>query len=217
MQKQKLPPQYAQKLLEYDLGGIDLSGAVLIRYDRGEWFLVEGSAIEYIYIIVSGKSKVCMSEEGGRNLILCYYVSDGIMGDVELMMGRREAISSVQALTPVTCIGLPLGKYAPILLSHLPFVLRLGKGLAEKLHASVASTTGIILKPFEARFCAYLLQSAQNGFFSERLTDTAEQLGVSYRHLLRRLKALCEQGLLEKRKGGYSLLNEPELRKRAAE
>ena len=217
MQKQKLPPQYAQKLLAYDLGGIDLSGAVLIQYDRGEWFLVEGSTIEYVYIILSGKAKVCMSEQGGRNLILCYYVSDGIMGDVELMMGRREAISSAQALTPVTCIGLPLSIYTPILLSYLPFVLRLGKGLAEKLHASVASTTEIILKPFEARFCAYLLQNAQNGFFFERLTNTAEQLGVSYRHLLRRLKALCDQGLLEKRKGGYFLLNEPELHKRAAE
>ncbi|MEZ4509813.1 MAG: hypothetical protein R2881_09425 [Eubacteriales bacterium] len=32
----------------------------------------------------------------------------------------------------------------------------------------------------------------------QRLTDVAEQLGVSYRHLLRSLKAFGEEGLLEK-------------------
>lgn len=217
MQKTKLPPQYAQKLAEYGLDAVDLSGAVLIRYERGEWFLHEGVAVEYLYFILSGKAKVCMSEPNGRNLLLCYYISEGIMGDIELMMGRREAISSVQAITPVTCIGLPLNRYAPLLLTHLPFVLQLGRGLAEKLHESVANTTEIILRPFEARLCAYLLQSAQGGLFTERLTDTAEQLGVSYRHLLRRLKALCEENLLEKRLNGYFLKNETELKKRAAD
>ena len=216
MQKTKLPPNCAQALFEYGLDEIDRSGAVLLRFERGEWFLQEGGAIEYLYLLLSGRAKVCMSEEGGRNLLLCYYISKGTLGDIELMMGRREAISSVQAVTPVTCIGLPLAIYKPILLSNLPFVLRISRGLAEKLHASVANTTEIILRPFEARLCAYLLQNAQNGVFSERLTDVAEQLGVSYRHLLRRLKALCECGVLEKHRGGYVLLNETELRKRAA-
>ncbi len=216
MQKQKLPSPYYEKLAEYDLGGIDPSGALFIRFARGEWFLREGQQIEYLYILLSGKAKVCMSEEGGRNLLLCYYVSEGIMGDVELMMGRREAISSVQAVTPVLCIGLPLAIYAPTFLAHLPFVLRLGRGLAIKLHSSVESTTEIILRPFSARLCGYLLAGAQNGVFSERLTDVSEQLGVSYRHLLRSLRSLCEEGLVERRADGYHLLDEQELRKKAA-
>jgi CRP-like cAMP-binding protein len=172
--------------------------------------------IEYLYILLSGKAKVCMSDESGRNLLLCYYISEGIMGDVELMMGRRDAISSVQAVTPVVCICLPLNVYASALLSHLPFVLRLARGLSTKLSASVASTTEIILRPFEARFCVYLLQGAQNGVFSERLIDVAEQLGVSYRHLLRSLKTLCEKGVLEKKSDGYHILNESALREKAA-
>lgn len=216
MQKQKLPAQYAASLAEYGLDWIDPSAAMLIRYDRCEWILHAEQEIEYLYILLSGKAKVCMSDESGRNLLLCYYISEGIMGDVELMMGRREAISSVQAVSPVVCICLPLNVYAPALLSHLPFVLRLARGLSIKLSASVASTTEIILRPFEARFCAYLLQSAQNGVFSERLIDVAEQLGVSYRHLLRSLKTLCEEGLLEKKADGYHILNESTLREKAA-
>ena len=216
MQKQKLPAQYYPVLAEYGLGWLDPSSAVLIRYDRCEWMLLAEQEINYLYIMLSGKAKVCMSDESGRTLLVCYYVSEGIMGDIELMMGRREAISSVQAVTPVVCICLPLQTYSEAMLSHLPFVLRVAKGLSVKLHASVASTTEIILRPFEARLCAYVLQSAQGGVFSERLIDVAEQLGVSYRHLLRALKSLCEEGILEKRKDGYHVIKEKALQEKTA-
>ncbi len=216
VQKTKLPPSCAELFSEYGLEGIDRSNAVLLQFERGEWFLQEGDAIEYLYLMLSGRAKVCNSEEGGRNLLLCYYVSKGTLGDIELMMGQLEAISSVQAVTPVTCIGLPLSVYAPVLLGNLSFVLHLSQGLAEKLHSSVANTTEIILRPFDARLCGYLLQNAQNGVFAEQLTDVSEQLGVSYRHLLRRLKALCEDRVLQKSTAGYRLLNEPELKRRAA-
>jgi len=76
MQKQKLPPAYMNKLAEYHLEGIDLSAALLIRYEPGEWFLHEQQPIEYLYLLVSGKAKVCMSTRSGRSLLLCYYVSD---------------------------------------------------------------------------------------------------------------------------------------------
>ena len=108
MQKQKLPQQYYEKLAEYDLGGINPAAAQLISFERCEWMLLAEQEIGYLYILLPGKAKVCMSDESGRNLLLCYYISEGIMGDVELMMGRREAISSVQAVSPVFCIGLPL-------------------------------------------------------------------------------------------------------------
>ena len=216
MQKTKLPQKFAEELNEYGLDGIDLGSAVLLQFERCEWLLREGDAIEYLYFILSGRAKVCNSDESGRNLVLCYYVSKGTLGDIELLMGRSEAISSVQAVSPVTCIGLPLSVYAPVLLGNLSFVLRLSQGLAEKLYASVANTTEIILRPFEAQLCSYLLQNAQSGVFNEQLTDVAEQLGVSYRHLLRRLKALCEEQLLQKGTNGYLLINETELKKRAA-
>ena len=216
MQKQKLPPRYADVLAEYCLNGIDTNDALLIRYERGEWFIQEGQEIEYLCIILSGKAKVCVSAEDGRSLLLCYYVSEGIIGDVELMSGKREAISSMQAVTPLTCAAFPLVQYAQKLREHLPFVLRVGAGLAEKLETRVKNSTEIILRPFEARLSGYLLQSAQGGVFSERLIDVAEQLGVSYRHLLRALKSLGEEGILEKRTDGYHILDEVGLRKKAA-
>lgn len=215
MQKQKLPPSYAARLSEYDLDELDLSGAVLLKFDRGEWLLNEGHPIGYLYFLLSGKASVSSSAENGRRLLLCYYISDGIIGDIELITSRKNAISSMQAITPLICIGLPLERYAPKLLANPKFVLRAAEGIAEKLNDSVRNCTETILKPFEQRLCIYILQSAQDGFFHETLTNVADQLGSSYRHLLRCLQRLCEEGLLDKRKGGYFVLDSEALEKRA--
>ena len=71
-----------------------------------------------------------------------------------------------------------------------------------------------ILRASEDYLEAMLMMKEKHGYI--RSIDVAEQLGVSYRHLLRRLKALCEEGLLQKGTSGYRLLNETELKKRAA-
>ncbi len=215
MQKSKLPPYYAARLAEYDLADVDLSGAVLLSFDRGEWFLREGQTMEYLYILLSGKAKVCVGVKSGRSLLLCYYLSDGIIGDLELMTGSRTAVTSMQAVTPLLFAGLPLERYAPLLRGSLPFMLRVGAGLAEKLDLRVKSSTEAILQPFECRLCGYLLQTAEDGMFCETLTETAELLGCSYRHLLRCLERLCRDGLLEKRKCGYLVLDAAALDKRA--
>ncbi|MEZ4509815.1 MAG: hypothetical protein R2881_09435 [Eubacteriales bacterium] len=76
MQKQKLPAQYAPALAEYALDWLDLSAAMLLRFERCEWILHAEQEIPYLYILLSGKAKVCMSDESGRNLLLCYYISE---------------------------------------------------------------------------------------------------------------------------------------------
>lgn len=216
MKKTLLPPGYEARLTEYGLGGLDTGGAVLLQYERGEWLLNEGHAIDYLYILLSGKAKVSVSVENGRSLLLCYYISDGVIGDMELMAGKREAFSSMQAVTPLTLVGLPLERYAPVLRANLPFVLHVGAGMVEKLEASITNMSATILQPFEQRLCGYMLQSAQDGYFCETLTNVADQLGCSYRHLLRCIQCLCEEGLLEKRSRGYYLLDAEALKKRAS-
>lgn len=42
--------------------------------------------------------------------------------------------------------------------------------------------------------------------FEERLTEAAEYLGVSYRHLQRIIARFCDEGILERTRGGYRLL-----------
>ncbi|MGL4736185.1 MAG: helix-turn-helix domain-containing protein, partial [Cellulosilyticaceae bacterium] len=59
----------------------------------------------------------------------------------------------------------------------------------------------------EKRLCAYILEVAQEDVLEDRLTNVASALGISYRHLLRMLKGLCEASLLRKEKEGYRIID----------
>ena len=131
MRREPLNAAHAQRLARCGIVGLDHGGARLVRFSPGETLLREGMPIEELLIIVSGRAKVSAAAANGRDLLLCYYVSDGILGDVELLTGARDAVTTVRAITEFVCIGLPYAAYADTLLSQLPFVRHVARGLAE--------------------------------------------------------------------------------------
>jgi CRP-like cAMP-binding protein len=215
MQKGPIKEEHSRILADFSLAGIDLRGAELLRFHPGETILREGMPMKYLLFVVSGKAKVCSAAPNGKDLLLCYYVSEGIVGDVELMTGTYVSSTMISAITEFSCIGLPYAKYADALKGNLSFVNLMGRGLALKLLRS--SKNGVItaLHSGEERLCAYLLVTAQDSVFSETLTDTARSIGISYRHLLRMLSRLCSEGILSKEKCGYRLVDRAELDRRA--
>lgn len=70
-------------LLQYGLELQKLSGCSRRSYAFGERIVSEGMPIEFLYIVKSGRAKVCVSAPNGKNAILCFYISNGLMGDVE--------------------------------------------------------------------------------------------------------------------------------------
>jgi CRP/FNR family transcriptional regulator, putaive post-exponential-phase nitrogen-starvation regulator len=53
------------------------------------------------------------------------------------------------------------------------------------------------------RLAAYILMSQNNGIYSEKHTETAEYLSVSYRHLLYTFKEFINDDVVVKIKKGY--------------
>ncbi len=215
MRRGPLGPEHARRLGRCGITGVDLGGARLVRFAAGETLLREGMPIEELLIIVSGRAKVSAAAANGRDLLLCYYVSEGILGDVELLTGVRQAATTVRAVTEFTCVGLPYAAYAETLLSQLPFVRHVARGLAEKLLDSSRANANNALHAGKERLAAYILRSAAGGAFSEPLTDAARATGMSYRHLVRLLGALRAEGLIEKAARGYRIIDADELRRLA--
>jgi CRP/FNR family putative post-exponential-phase nitrogen-starvation transcriptional regulator len=217
MKKQSLCEADHDLLLKYGLPSADHGDVVRLLYEPGEYVLLEGGPIDYLYFVVSGKAKVLQVVSNGRQLVLCYFVSNGVMGDVELMAGRHEAFSTVQAVSRLTCIGIPLSRYASTLKSNIVFINNMGKELSDKVMRSGFNGTIKILLPLEAKLCAYILQTADGGVFREKKTELAELLGTSYRHLLRCLDKLCTDGVLQKKPSGYQIANLQALNNRAGD
>lgn len=217
MKKQNIDKKDRNMLLQYGLQGIDLKNAVRLSFEQGEYLFREGAPIEYIYFVVSGKAKVCFSISNGKQLLLSYFVSKGIIGDLELMTNGRIAFTTIQAISEFVCIGLSLEVYAADLKSNIVFVNYIGRELAEKLMQSHINGAITVLQPLETRLCAYIVQTASNGIFCETLTEVAELVGTSYRHLLRSLDKLCQDKILQKQSYGYRIENQQALIKKAGD
>ena len=65
--------------------------------------------------------------------------------------------------------------------------------------------------PLEVRTAKFILQVAQGDIFRFNLSQCADILETSYRHLLRVIKQMCTVGLLERKGNGYRILNREEL------
>lgn len=64
------------------------------QFKSGETIFSQGVEYKYIMIVVSGKAKVCTSAPSGKDLVLAYYLSSGLIGDVELMSNTTYATAS---------------------------------------------------------------------------------------------------------------------------
>jgi CRP/FNR family transcriptional regulator, putaive post-exponential-phase nitrogen-starvation regulator len=190
-----------------------LRDLTLLRFAPGEFIVREGVPIAYLLFVVSGRAKACLTSAGGGDLILCYYVSEGILGDAELMLDSRPAISTTIAVTEFTCVGVPLTQNAETLKSNLAFVNRVGAELSRKLVRSSHSYLSDALHTARQRLCRYLLDAAQGDAVPGPMTDAAAAIGISYRHLMRLLRQLCDEGILSRTRRNCRILRRDALEK----
>ncbi|MBE5995385.1 MAG: cyclic nucleotide-binding domain-containing protein [Paenibacillaceae bacterium] len=197
--------------LQFHLSDMDLGDSALLRFAPGELILQEGMEMEYFLLVVSGKAKVCSASANGKDLLLCYYISEGIIGDVELMTGSHIANATISAVTEFICIGLPYKKYEEKLKQNLPFVNDIGRELASKLIRSSKKSVITALHTCEERLCAFILFAEQEGIFLETLADTSKSIGASYRQTFRVMNMLCRDGVIRKENRVYRIVDRREL------
>lgn len=200
-------------LEEYQIPLDGLQGVKALEYEKGEFICIEGLPILHLLFVFEGKAKVCFQTENGKSLLLCFYHTGGMIGEIELMMSDPIAKTSIQAISAVKCIGLPLTQNRERLLSNTAFLHFIGTTLARKLDRCSRNSAHIILDTLQARLSSYIEITNRQGVFRDKLTDVAELLGTSYRHLLRVLEKLCVQGVLEKQAPGYFIVDYAALRK----
>ncbi len=217
--RQYVPSAEQERVLgNYALDKTELVGLHAAEYDSGQILCSEGTALGELLIMHSGRARVSCMAANGRSLLLCFMEGEAIIGDLELFTGRELACTDVQAATGISCLAIPMKENRDMLLKNAAFLARAGGDLAAKLERSTQNCAAIILNSLENRLCRYIELTARNGMFSERLGETAELLGTSYRHLMRELGGLCEAGILERRGSGrYRIADMARLREKGIE
>lgn len=207
MVRKAFPPKYSDILEQFGLSGFPRELLYLLSYDKKEYIYEEGSPVTYLHIILEGRAKVLSLTEEGRILMHTFSEKNDLLGEVEMLTGNPGAALHVQAVTPLLCIGIPLAEGARHLKSNLAFMNRLSMLLARKLQRTNYNSSRIILYSLENRLCSYIEMTSPGGYFEEPLTQTAELLGTSYRHLLRSIEKLCRESILQKNGRRYQIID----------
>lgn len=215
MERCALAARHLAKLAEYNLQGVPRERCTALRYRPGEAIVREGDELEGLALAVKGLAKVSRSTPDGKNLILCYYLSDGMIGEIELLTCQRLATTTVTAVSAFECVLIDRASIAEQLRENIPFWQRLGAVLADKLQRSSENYALSSLCSAQERLCAYICKNAPGGLFRDPITDVACSVGASYRHVFRLLADLCREGVLQKSKQGYQIKCPAELARRA--
>ncbi|MDF2880338.1 MAG: cyclic nucleotide-binding domain protein [Clostridiaceae bacterium] len=196
----------------------------LLLFKKNEYICRENEKLNYVYFFIAGKAKVYTTLSNGKSLLLCFYNSFKMLGDVEFANGE-DAYNNVQAIEDTYCIGIPLEKLRLTLLKDAKFLKYISISIGEKLNRCSKNSSINLLYPLENRLASYIIAAGEriyiNGVtiirFNENLTEISELLGASYRHLLRTLNTLCNKGALKKECSYYDVKNEEMMHALAAD
>lgn len=180
-----------------------LAQVQLIRYEEKDYICRQGQELEQISYFLTGKLKILHSLENGFDMILQLQEEAGLLGEVELMLGK-SCISSVIAEEESLVVQLPTPRFKKRLLESPLFLRHMGKTLAEKLHYNNRIAPTHIHYSLQQRLATHILRQIKlEPVFRPKLSQLAENFGVSYRHLQRVLKQMVDQGWLVKEKKSY--------------
>lgn len=159
------------------------------HFKKNEHICLSGEELKYLYLFVEGKSKVYITTPNGKSLLVRFYSPVQIVGEIELL-NKIEFQCNIQAIRDCICIAVPRKIIEEKYLKDSKFLHYISTHLALKLASLSVSNSVNILYPLENRLASYILASYTNedSNNTENLTQIAEFLWTSYRHLLRVVK-----------------------------
>ena len=82
IKKEQLTNKDKHLLSSYGLQNLNLAQAKRHLYEQDEFISHAGQPIGFLCFVVSGKAKVFISLTSGKQLVLAYFTSKGIIGDI---------------------------------------------------------------------------------------------------------------------------------------
>lgn len=194
----------------------------LCDFEQGESICTQGETLRHLYILVKGKIKIYNTSAEGRTLVVSFKTPLELIGDIEYVQDI-EIINTVEAVSPVVMIRVPYRSLKEHGSDHAPLLRFLLDIITRKFSLKSQFMSFNLIYPVEVRLASYLLSVSfdenDTGFRgrlnTSGLTDAANLIGTSYRHLNRVLRKFAEEGLIERSREYILVLNPEALRERA--
>lgn len=193
-----------------------LSQLRVVTYRKGAIIIQQGEQPAFLYFLVEGRTKVYASSDEGKKLILAFNNPFTVLGDIEFIQ-QAPYLNTLEALTDVTLLRLPLLVAQQDGMQHLPFVTFMLNALTRKFYINANASRFNLMYAVDVRLASYLLSmtTEDDSVSIHHLRDAADLIGTSYRHLNRMIGQLSEAGYIARKNRAIYILNREELYKLA--
>ena len=184
--------------------------AAVRRYPAHAVIIHEGDAADTLFIILSGRVKVYVSNEAGKEVVLNQHGPGEYVGEVALDGDVRSA--SVATLEPTTCAAVPGVDLCQFIADHPDFAMVLIRNLSHRLRDLTGNLKSLALEDVYSRVVGLLTRlstvEGPHRVVAQRLTqqDIAERVGASREMVSRIFKDLTTGGYLRVESGRVTLL-----------
>lgn len=195
---------------EAELTAIEALG-VQRTYPKSTVIINEGDQANAMYIVLTGKVRVYVSDEGGKEFILNTMGDGEHFGELSLL-DEEVRSASVVTLEKSTFSIIHKEDFAKLLVDHPRIALVLLKNLSNRIRQLTDNVKTLALQDVYGRIRKTLLSMAEevNGqlVIEERLTqqDIANRIGSSREMVARILKDLALGGYIEIDKKHFRIL-----------
>ena len=183
------------------------------RFKRGQQIVEQGKKSDALYIILSGRARVLMTDRKSREVILATLQPGDYIGEMS-MIDNEPHSATVEAEIQTDVLVLGRKEFTRCLPENATMAYAVMQGLVRRLRHADQKIGSLALMGVYGRVANVLLESAapDGGRFiiREKLSrqDIAKMVGASREMVSRVMKDFEEQGFIQTLDGGAILVNE---------
>ena len=173
-------------------------------YTRGSQILGAGDPTDSLYILISGRIKVFMSDLDGKEVILAVLEPNEFVGEMGLIDNSPRS-ANVVALEPCEVVCISKADFKRCLAENFDMAMTVMRGLVKRLRDADKQIGSLALMDVYGRVARLLLETAEDVDGEKVVTrklskqDIARMIGASREMVSRVMKHLQEAGYIELR------------------
>jgi CRP/FNR family cyclic AMP-dependent transcriptional regulator len=181
-------------------------------YPRNTTIIAAGDPTDALYIVISGRLKVMMSDDEGREVILAILGSGEFFGEMGLIDDAPRS-ATVIAIEPCELLTISKADFKKCLSENFDIAMAVMRGLVKRLREADKKIGSLALMDVYGRVARLLMEMAEDVDGERVVTkklpkqDIAKMIGASREMVSRVMKDLQTSGYIEV-KGGSIVLRE---------
>ncbi len=187
------------------------------RFKRGELIIEQGRISGALFIILSGRARVIMSDRCAKEVIVNTLGAGDYIGEMSLIDGKAHS-ASVKTEVQTDVLVLSHAEFVRCLAENQTIAVWIMKGLVQRLRQSSDKVISLALMDVYGRVAKVLMDAAQPRgdqglLICDKMTrqDIAKMVGASREMVSRVMRDFEDQGFINPQEDGSIVLNERRL------